>query len=144
MSETKRVGDLRIPFVNDALVETGFQKLLSGPDPVAQAVTLERKGGPCPYCGVAFVQIDVDNRFGKFSYFQPGCRCFPVCKKVQLPHGTTEGCGRFLITEKLSGIDYCTQCYADPPGTKARAVRSGARSSRKASGKDAAAGDRDE
>jgi hypothetical protein len=141
VNAVKKTMDEHRIFITEGLVETGYHKLLDGPDPVAQAVTLERKGGPCPYCGVAFARIEVDNKFGKFSYYQPACRCFPVCKHVQLPHGTVEGCGRFLITEKLAGINYCTQCYDQPPGTKTKATRVHKRAY---GGKDAAAGEKDE
>lgn len=130
-------------FVTEKLAENGYQRLLDGPDFVAQAATLERKGGPCPVCGVEFAKVVVDNKFGKFDYYQPACRCFPVCKTVQLTNGTVVGCGRFLITEKLAGIGYCTSCYAQPPGTKAKAARTGTgyRTARKVSRKDAAAGE---
>lgn len=130
-------------FVTEELVEQGYQRLLDGPDFVAQAATLERKGGPCPVCGVEFVEVVVDNKFGKFDYYQPACRCFKTCQRVQLQSGWVEGCGRFLITEKLAGINYCTSCYAQPPGTKAKAARTGTgyRTARKVSGKDASAGE---
>jgi hypothetical protein len=141
VNAVKKVMDEHRVFVTEGLVETGYQKLLDGPDAVAQGASLERHGGPCPYCGVAFARIDIDNKFGKFSYHQPACRCFPVCKSVQLPHGTAPGCGRFLITEKLSGIDYCTSCYSQPPGTKSKPIRPHKRAY---GGKDAAAGDRGE
>ena len=141
MKPIMKVMDEHRIFVTEELVEAGYQRLLDGPDPVAQAATLERKGGPCPLCGVQFVRIEVDNKFGKFGYFQPACRCFPVCRHVQVPHGSTEGCGRFLITEKLSGIDYCTSCYKDPPGTKSKPAKVHKRAY---GGKDAAAGEKDD
>lgn len=148
VNAVKKVMDDHRLFVTEGLVETGYQKLLDGPDAVAQAASLERKGGPCPYCGVAFTKLDVDNKFGKFSYYQPSCRCFPVCKTVEIRDrangryvGRVEGCGRFLITEKLAGIDYCTACYAEPPGVVARKAKPRKRAY---GGKDAAAGDRDE
>lgn len=136
----QKVMDEHPIFVTEALVEQGFQRLLDGPDAVVQAATLERRGGPCPYCGVQFTRIEVDNKYGKFAYYQPACHCFKVCRKVQLPHGTTEGCGRFLITEKLSGIDYCTSCYAEPPGYKPKKM---AVHKRAYGGKDAAAGEKE-
>ena len=131
----------RHPFTSDALVDTGYQKLLDAPDGVAQAATLERKGGPCPFCGVAFGRIEVDNKFGKFAYYQPACHCFKRCMRVQLPHGHVTGCERWMVTEKLVGIDYCTQCYGQPPGTKTKASRVHKRAY---GGKDAAAGEKSE
>jgi len=141
MKPIQKVMDEHRVFVTEELVEMGYQRLLDGPDAVAQGASLERHGGPCPLCGTQFARIDVDNTFGKFGYYQPACRCFPVCKKVQLPHGTVEGCGRFLITEKLAGIDYCTSCYSQPPGTKSKPIKMHKRAY---SGKDAATGEKDE
>jgi len=149
MNETQAINvEAHRVFVNDDLVETGYQKLLEGPDAVAQAACLERKGGPCPYCGVEFARVDIDNKFGQFSYYQPACRCFPVCRSVEIRDrnngkyvGRVEGCGRFLITEKLAGVGYCTSCYSEAPGAKAKAAKAHKRAY---GGKDAAAGEVEE
>jgi len=138
MNEAMQVAAGHRVFVTDGLVETGYQKLLEGGDLVAQGVTLERRGGPCPLCGREFTRIDIDNAYGKFTYYQPACHCYGVCNEVRVPSGTTVGCGRHLVTERVVGLHYCTSCYKEPPGSKpaAERTRTGYRTGRKASVKE--------
>ncbi|MFA5376793.1 MAG: hypothetical protein WC455_13675 [Dehalococcoidia bacterium] len=133
--------DRRI-YITDEIVEHGFQRCLEGEDNIAQAATLERKGGPCPFCGVPFNKVDVDNRYGKFSYYQPSCRCFKRCDWVQFPSGPVVGCGRWLIAERIVGINFCTSCTPPKDDKKDQAAKkNGKVLARKRIGKDAAAGD---
>jgi len=129
-------------YITDEIVEHGFQRCLEGEDHLAQAATLERKGGPCPFCGVPFNLVIVDNAYGCFNYYQPSCRCFKRCEWVKFPSGLVKGCGRWLIAEGIVGIGYCTSCTPPKDEKKEEAARkNGKVLGRKRSGKDAAAGD---
>lgn len=150
----KKVGELmdRL-FIDDALVEKGYQRCLEGHELVARVATLERRGGPCPVCGVPFNLVIVDNKFGQFDYYQPSCRCYKRCESVKIREkkkdgsygrllGEVEGCGRWLIAEKLTNIDYCTSCNAEDPNPKQKHTPKTVE--RKIIGKDLATGERDD
>ena len=95
-----------IGFVDDAMVEDGYRKCIDGAmgnTQVIVALELERVGGPCPICGIAYKKEDVDNRYAKFSYYRPFCMCFKRCKT----------CERLLVAERLLGITYCTSCHPE-------------------------------
>lgn len=125
--------------VDDEQVEGAYRLFLDSDDTLAEAATLERRGGPCPICGVEFNVVFVDNKYGCFHYYQPSCLCFKRCEWIQFPHGKVKGCGRWLIAERLAGIDYCTSCNYVPPEPKVNKVK---RMARQYSGKDAATGEK--
>ena len=131
-------------YITDETVERGYQRCLEGEDHIAQAATLERRGGPCPICGVPFNVVFVDNEYGCFQYYQPSCRCYKRCEWVKVPSGVVPGCGRWLIAEKLVGIDYCTSCHTKNPEEKPKQVRLPKRTNTPMSRKDLAAGERPE
>lgn len=144
MSETRQIAAAakhRV-YVTDELVEKGYQRVIDGPDFVAQAAALERHGGPCPLCRTPFAKIEIKNEYGDFSYYQPACYCYKRCQRVQFPHGHVQGCDRYLIAERLAGIDFCTTCnHEDPKRPTAKRTDTGYKTARKATGKDAAAGE---
>jgi hypothetical protein len=91
-------------FVTDETVEASYRKCVDaahGQPEIITMLELERKGGRCPICDMPFVRIDVENRFGKFHYYYPQCRCYKKCAK----------CGRDMIAERFLNITYCTECY---------------------------------
>jgi hypothetical protein len=93
-----------VGFVDDAMVEMGYRKCIDGANGNTQiilALELERKGGKCPICDTEYRRIDVDNQYGKFSYYQPFCMCFKRCQV----------CERLLVAERLLEINYCTSCH---------------------------------
>lgn len=140
MNEAKQVEECHRVYVTEELVEKGFQRILEGDNSVALAATLERRGGPCPLCGKEFKRLTVDNAYGKFTYYQPDCRCYKVCASVRVPGGTAPGCGRYLIAEREMMIPHCTSCGDYGDNRSAKRTASGYRTARRASGKDEAAG----
>ena len=44
---------------------------------------LEAKGGQCPTCKKEWQKIIVKNMFRQFYYFNPICRCYPICKQCE-------------------------------------------------------------
>jgi hypothetical protein len=120
-----------VGFIDDAVVEKGYRMCCDGAMGVTQiivALELERKGGPCPVCGRGYIAVEVDNRFARFTYYKPSCRCFRVCGR----------CGRIMVSERLLGLSYCTACGMGKPREVVK------RSERKSirDGKAAASGER--
>ena len=118
--------------VNDEAVERGYRKCIEGAmgnTQVIVALELERKGGACPVCDKSFAAVEVENRFAHFTYYKPACFCFRVCER----------CGRFMVSERLLGIPYCTGCGYGKPVQSAKK----ASAARRRSGKDAATGERE-
>ena len=141
--------DMGNVYIDEALVEKGYQRCLEGEDNIAQAAALERHGGPCPICGVPFNVVFVDNQFGSFNYYQPSCRCFKRCESVKIRDrktghldGYVKGCGRWLIAERLVNIGYCTHCNAEDPDPKPKEPRLPKRKEIVGSGKDLSTGER--
>ena len=121
-----------IGFVDDAMVERGYRKCIdaaNGDVMIIEALELERKGGPCHYCGVPYKRIDVNNRYGRFSYYQPFCFCYRRCPC----------CDKILVVEKYLGIESCTVCY---PNGSAKKKKDESKH-KKLDGKSAAAGDKE-
>jgi hypothetical protein len=117
-----------MPFVTEELVELGYMRTMEAThDPNAiTALALERHGGECPRCKRPFIRMQIDNAFGKVTWFQPNCRCFKRCERVRYPYNHyAAGCGRFLVAEGLMGIDFCTTCGDHRDKPKARRASSG-------------------
>jgi hypothetical protein len=129
-------------FTSQELVDVAYRRLVDGmhdqPELVL-AAQLESIGGECPVCSKPFLRVDVDNEYGKFHYFQPDCRCFKRCERVDVEgvkngkwyHRETVGCGRLLIAERLLGIGYCTSCRGDRREQEVRKAKTGRISARK-------------
>jgi hypothetical protein len=141
-------------FITDSSVERGYRASISaarGNTQVILALELERQGGLCPKCDTPWSKIEVDNVFGKFSYFQPNCNCFRRCEHVPVFKalrngtmrfaGTSPGCGRWLVTEGLLGIDHCTSCNPDGVHRETKKEPKGGSGDYKRDGKSAAAGE---
>jgi len=58
---------------------------------------LEAAGGLCPVCKKPWQKIIVKERFGEFYYFNPTCRCYPVCKN----------CGHSMHRAFVMGSQIC-------------------------------------
>ena len=39
----------------------------------------ELTGGKCPMCGQPWRKVETRNLFGEFTFYDPGCKCFPRC-----------------------------------------------------------------
>ena len=61
-------------------------------------------GGTCKQCGAPYKEVRVQNKFVEFSYWEPSCRCFPVCPI----------CGRSLHYEGTFGPFFCRNCGPFP------------------------------
>ena len=72
-------------------------------------------GGECLRCGVPWKAIKVKNEFAEFAYYQPACKCYPICRATAqlkfaygkgkyniVDHGV--GCGRRLYEEWHGGV----------------------------------------
>lgn len=66
---------------------------------------LESDLGKCPKCQKPWTPRIVDNIFVTFTYFEPDCRCYPVCPF----------CGKLLIRESEEKAEYCSNCKYMPP-----------------------------
>jgi hypothetical protein len=100
---------------------------------------LEHDGGVCPICSTPLRlrvggQMPRDNRTDLFFYWMPACSCYPTCPT----------CGRVMIEETFEGIDWCRNCHYGPKQEKKKRRRASSREPAPTSGKDAAAGDREE
>jgi hypothetical protein len=92
-----------------------------------QSWELQARGGSCPVCGKAFVKNEVDNRFGRFYHFIPGCWCFQICVNAggrgMYVDGQYNkdafywrpGCNKILIEERLRDSRYCFGCGGEIP-----------------------------
>ena len=142
-------------FVTGGMVEEGYRKCIDaarGNTQLIAALELERKGGHCPSCDTLFVEVRVENRFGKFSYFEPGCYCYKKCITApafrlnkngeRKSDGNIAGCGRFLVAEKFLGIDHCTNC--NPGGVEVKKREKKETKDYQRDGKTAAAGEEKE
>jgi hypothetical protein len=99
-------GWVSVGYVSDVMIEDGYRKCIAnagGNTQILTALELERKGGPCPVCGRDYRKIEVDNKYGKFTFYQPSCMCFKQCGS----------CGRFLVSERLLDIWHCTSCHPE-------------------------------
>jgi hypothetical protein len=120
-------------FIENAEVEAGYQKCCAaarGNTQLLVALELERKGGPCPLCGTRYAKMDMDNPFGKFTYFEPACYCYKRC----------DICGRHLVAERFQAIGHCTTCF--PRGVEK--ARKDTSKHKKLDGKGAAAGEKND
>ena len=77
-------------YVTDPLVEAHYQNLIKeytkrGNTAGLKAFELERNGGLCHYCDVPFREVVVDNKNGKFHYFEPACHCYKRCSRLVNP-----------------------------------------------------------
>jgi hypothetical protein len=84
----------------------------------AQALHLERNGGPCPYCRKPFKRVTKLHTpeghifdGGALYWFEPNCACFERCLTVELQSGEHfKGCGRWKVYEKFKGLRECVAC----------------------------------
>lgn len=137
-------------FFDEAHVERGYRKCVAAAGGNLQlivALELERKGGLCPVetCQTPYKRVEVDNRFGKFTYFQPACHCFKKCDVCTIraefdENGRVvrEQIPRFMVSERLLGIHHCTFCHPNGP-EQPKKVRT-PRKKEYRGGQDAAAG----
>lgn len=71
----------------------------------AHLMAMDVEGGDCPMCGKPWKIVPVENRFGKFRYFRPSCRCYGVCSR----------CGASLHHAAVTGTaPQCDSCGYDP------------------------------
>jgi hypothetical protein len=125
-----RVGEIeRRVFITQEMVDAASRRLedaAMGNGGILQALRLEREGGPCPLCRVPFRAVLVDNPCGRFAYYEPACRCYKKCMRIAHPRyfdpkvrryveGWSEGCGRWMVAEKLAGLDRCMDCPTYEP-----------------------------
>ena len=67
-------------------------------------IEMESFGGPCPKCGKEWAKRYIDNIYVKFEYWQPACRCYPICFN----------CGNYLLYEIEAGKKFCQNCHIMP------------------------------
>ena len=69
---------------------------------VARVIGLSIDGGDCIRCGVAYTPIQVANMFAEYTYYQPSCKCWPVCWH----------CRTIIVEGKIidDGIERCPNC----------------------------------
>jgi hypothetical protein len=90
--------------IHDRIEEVYRKRPNALPQALVTQFELEAFGGNCPKCGTAWVPRKVENELTSFEYWQPACRCYPVCWN----------CGNYLLYEIESGIMYCTNCQYMP------------------------------
>lgn len=54
----------------------------AGLEGVSRDVITSLDGGECRYCGKTWEKVDVNNMYAKYTYYRPGCSCYPKCRKV--------------------------------------------------------------
>lgn len=105
----------------ERVLETGYRRLQAecGSEPeFAQAIYLERNGGPCPRCKKPFRK---ENKYkgpsgrildgGALYWYVPACSCYMRCITVDLEEGVrVKGCGRWLVYEQFKGLHQCSAC----------------------------------
>ena len=120
-----------LPFITEAMVEAGYQKLrnfLAGDERAIKALDMERFGGECmePRCRKPFEKVVVKNRFADFAWYRPACRCYHVCNRITVHDGNGKplghvvdengkqvGCGKVLVEEGFKTEVNCLSC--NPP-----------------------------
>jgi hypothetical protein len=90
--------------IHDRMVEVYKKNPDALPRALVMQFELEAFGGICPKCGTPWIHRKVKNELVSFEYWQPSCRCYPVCCN----------CGNYLLYEIESGIMYCTNCKYMP------------------------------
>jgi hypothetical protein len=89
--------------------ERGRMLYDAGLENVAAVINLAISGGECIRCGKPWSPVNVDNVFAKYTYYTPGCRCYPKCRKVieikdkGKKKYVNIGCGRVLFEEVEGG-----------------------------------------
>ena len=113
---------LPFPAIDEVIVESGYQRCVAeyqrrGNTAGLRTLELERHGGKCHYCDKLFREVKVDNLYGHFSYFIPGCNCYKQCVTTELwdhPEILIDGCGRWMVEERFRNLTHCLRCYGDP------------------------------
>ncbi len=85
-------------------MERGRELDRAGQEKAAQSIITTIDGGDCVLCGVAWLPVEVKNRFAEYRYYRPNCKCFPICWQ----------CGTQIIEERIinPGIKHCPNCKA--------------------------------
>lgn len=79
-------------------------------------------GGLCPVCERPFKETffikDTKNMKVMFKHYEPDCKCWKRCEKTgrtakwKTGEGVkvVDGCGKWLMYEKLAGMKWCSNC----------------------------------
>jgi len=140
---------------DDAAVERGYRLFVEreekrGDVAALKALEMERRGGPCHYCGVPFAEVKVNNRYAEFSYFEPACHCYKRCQEIVTEACLDDDknpvpavrCGRWMVEERFKELSLCIACHGEPRKEEKREPKKRKKSFKDA--KAAAAGENEE